>query len=454
MDFLHTKNTMRKRLRHRNPITEIKNIWAILKYTIPSIIMLVFTALYWMADWLLSSIFVWVDALSSINIVYPFICMIVAIGVMIWTWWSAIISEKLWEGKTNEARNSFTQIIVSTLVLWVVISAISYYFSDEIVRLLWADEMLYTNSFSYFRIISLFTVANLLQQVFQMLFITAWKPKTWLLITVFWWITNIILWYLFLWYFNMWVAWAWLASWIAWSLVAIFWIVYFHEKNTELYLTKFKLKIKEIVEVFENGSSEMITDVSVSIITFLFNILMLKYLGDNWVAAATIILYIQLFIYSIYMWFSNWIAPVESYFYWEHDFKSLRTLIKNNLKIIWVASILLTIWCYFWWGYLIKLLSQWNNEVSRIAIEWSYWFYLCFLFAWINIYTSSFFTSVSNWKVSAIVSFVRSIIITVLCIIILPMLFWIKAIWWAVWLAECLSLLLSLRFLHKYWKKY
>ncbi len=108
---------------------------------------MVFTALYWMADGLLSSIFVWVDALSSINIIYPFICIIVALWVMIWTWWSAIISEKLWEGKNNEARNSFTQIIVSTIILWIVISLVSYYFSWDIVRLLWANDVLYDNSF-------------------------------------------------------------------------------------------------------------------------------------------------------------------------------------------------------------------------------------------------------------------------------------------------------------------
>lgn len=445
---------MRKRLRHRSPITNIKNTWSILKYTLPSIIMLIFTALYWMADWLLSSIFIWVDALSSINIVYPFICMIVAVWVMIWTWWSAIISEKLWEGKANEARNSFSQIIVSTIILWVIISIFAYIFSWDIVKLLWANETFYDNSFKYFRIIALFTVSNLLQQVFQMLFITAWKPKTWLLITVFWWITNIILWYIFLAHFNMWVAWAWLSSWIAWSLVSIFWIVYFHEKNTELYLTKFKLKLKEICEVFENGSSEMITDVSVSIITFLFNILMLKYLWESWVAAATIILYIQLFIYSIYMWFSNWIAPVESYFYWEQDFKTLRTVLKINLRIIITTSIVLTIACYLWGPYIINLLDQWDKNVSNIAIQWGYWFYLCFLFAWLNIYTSSFFTSVSNERASAIVSFLRSIVITILCIIILPLLFWINAIWLAVSLAEWISFLISIRFLHKYWKKY
>ena len=445
---------MRKRLRHRNPITEIKSSWDILKYTIPSIIMLVFTALYWMADWLLSSIFIWVDALSSINIIYPFICIIVALWVMIWTWWSAIISEKLWEGKNQEARNSFSQIIVSTIILWAIISIISYYFSWDIVRLLWANDTLYENSFKYFKIISLFTVANLLQQVFQMLFITAWKAKTWLLITVFWWITNIILGYIFLSYFNMWVAWAWLASWIARSLVAIFWIVYFHEKNTELYLVKFKLKLKELKEVLENWSSEMITDVSVSIITFLFNIMMLKYLWESWVAAATIILYIQLFIYSIYMWFSNWIAPVESYFYWEHEYKTLRKIEKNNLRIIWIASIILTAICYIFGPYLIDLLDQGNSEVSRIAIQWGYWFYLCFLFAWINIYTSSFFTSVSNEKASAMVSFIRSLIITIWCILILPMIFWINSIWWAVSLAEWLSFILSIWFLRKYWSKY
>lgn len=445
---------MKKRWRHRKTIITITSTKDILRYTLPSILMMLFTALYWMADWLLSSIYIWTNALSSINIVYPYLCLIVAIGVMIGTWWSADLALKIWEGKEDEARKSFTHLIVFTVIVWIILSILSYFFTNPIVKFLWAEWLLYLNSYKYLKVISLFSVAALLQQVFQMIFITVWKPKTWLIITIFWWVTNIVLWYLLIKYFHLWVAWAWLASWIAWALISIYWLVYFMEKNTSLYFTKFRFKVKEIISILKNGSSEMVTDVSTSITTFLFNILMLKYFWENWVAAATIILYFQLIIYSIYMWFANWIAPIESYYYWEKDFHSLRKLVLHNLRILVVASVILTWLSYIFWRYFIEWLA-WNNfEVFNIAFDWWLIFFICFLFAWINIYASSFFTSVWNDKISALISFLRSLLITSSFIVLFPILFWSESIWLAVPIAEILSIAISCYFSKKYWKKY
>lgn len=445
---------MRKWLRHRKTDIWIIKVNDIIKYSLPSVIMLIFTALYWMADWLLSSIYIWTEALSSINIIYPYICIIVAIGVMIWTWWSAIISEKLWEWNEDRARESFSQIILLTILLWWILSVITYFFAGNIVNLLWANEVLYDWSYQYLKILSLFSIAWLLQQVFQMLFITAWKAKTGLVITVFWGITNIILWYVLIRYFNMWISWAGLASGIARSLIAIYWLVYFFEKNTKLYLTRFKLRLHEICSTLENWSSEMITDVSLSIITFLFNILMIKFLWEDWVAAATIVLYIQLFVYSIFIWFSNWVAPIESFFFWEKDHKSLRILVRNNIRIIGIFSILITAILYIFWGKVISLIGRWNEDVIGIALNWWYLFYFCFLFAWINIYTSSFFTSVWNWKISWLVSILRSLVFTVMFILIFSEIMWVKGLWIAVPVAEALSAIVSILMLIRYHKKY
>ena len=445
---------MKKWWRHRKTIIEITSYKDILKYTFPSILMMLFTALYWMVDGLLSSLYIGTDALSSINIVYPYLCLIVAIGVMIGTWWSANLAEKLWEGKEVEARKSFSQLIVFTILIGIILSVLSYIFAEPIVRFLWADGELYLNSYKYFKVVALFSVASLLQQVFQMLFITAWKPKTGLIITLFWGVMNIVLGYLFLAYFNLWVTWAWLASGIAWTLISIYGIVYFSEKNTALYFTKFKLKLKEFFSALENGCSEMVTDVSTSITTFFFNILMLKYFWNDGVAAATIILYFELFIYSIYIGFSNWIAPIESYYYWEKDYKSLRKLVLHNLKILAIASILLTAFAYWFWDFFIQWLSWSTDSVYTLASAWWLIFFTCFLFAWINIYVSSFFTSVWNDKISALISFLRSLVITSACLILFPMVFGAKSIWFAVPFAELVSILISCYYSKKYWKRY
>ena len=452
--FLYIDFNMKKRGRHRKPLITIQSTKDILIYTFPSVLMMIFTALYGIADGLLASLYIWTDALSSINIVYPYICLIVALGVMIWIWWSASIWEKLWEGKETEARSSFTQIILTTIIIGIILSIISYFLSWPIVKFLWASEDLYINSFKYLKVISLFSVAALLQQVFQMFFITAWKPKTWLIITIFWWIINIVLWYLFINYFHLWVSWAGLASWIAWSLISIYWIVYFCEKNTPLYFTKFKTKLWELLNILKNWSSEMVTDVSISITTFLFNIIIIKFFWENGVAAATIILYFQLIIYSIYMWLSNWIAPIESYYYWEKNYHALRKLVTHNLKIVLISSCVLTICSYLFGKYFITMLTWENELVYNLALSWSIPFFICFLFAWINIYTSSFFTSVWNDKISAIISIIRSIILTAIFIIIFPEIFWISWIWYSIPAAELLSIIVSYVCFKKYRKTY
>jgi Na+-driven multidrug efflux pump len=194
--------------------------------------------------------------------------------------------------------------------------------------------------------------------------------------------------------------------------------------------------------------------VSISITTFLFNIIIIKYFWENGVAAATIILYFELIIYSIYMWLSNWIAPIESYYYWEKNYHALRKLVTHNLKIVLISSCVLTICSYLLGKYFITMLTWENELVYNLALSWSVPFFICFLFAWINIYTSSFFTSVWNDKISAIISIIRSIILTAIFIIIFPKIFWISWIWYSIPAAELLSIIVSYVCFKKYRKTY
>lgn len=314
--------------------------------------------------------------------------------------------------------------------------------------------MLYNDTFEYLKIISIFSVFNLLQQTFQMLFITAGKPKTGLIITAIGGTLNIVFDYVFIHLLNFGVSGAAWATVLGQAFISIYGLIFFTINKEILCFTKFKFKAKEMLKVFLNGSSEKVTNISLSIITLLFNITMMNLLGEDGVASVTIILYLQFLFSSIFIGFSNGIAPVESYFYGSNETDKLKKVFRNCTKLICIFTIAMLILAYLLGSTLISIFASKDSNVYNIAVNGGYLFYICFLFQGFNIYTSSLFTALSNGKISALVSFMRTLVFTAISILILPHIFGVNGVWLSVPIAETLTIIVSIICVIKYKKQY
>lgn len=425
------------------------NLLSLLKFTVPAIIMMLFMSLYTIVDGIFISRFIGTTALSGLNIVYPFISFIHAVAIMFAAGGSAIIAIKMGEGKNDEARSAFSLIVYTGIFLGICISILGNVFIHEIIRFLGASPVLERYSYDYLKIIISFTPFFILQILFQTFFITAGKPELGLRMTIVSGITNAVLDYIFMKTFGMGMAGAALATVSGYFIIAMFGIVYFLKKRNNLYFVKVKMKWEIIKDSCINGSSEMVTDISSGVVTFLFNIVMMKYMGEKGVAAITIILYSQFVFIAVYLGFSMGTAPIISYNYGNQNKAQLKRIFKICSKLIMSSSIGVFILSLIFARYIVGFFAPEGTEVYAIAKKGFSLFAIGYLFAGYNIFSSSLFTALSNGKISAIISFMRTLVFIVLGIFFLPMVFKVNGIWLAVPFAEILSILVSMYFIKR-----
>lgn len=423
------------------------DLLSLLKFTVPAIIMMLFMSLYTIVDGIFISRLIGTTALSGLNIVYPFISFIHAVAIMFAAGGSAIIAKKMGEGRDEEARNAFSLIVYTGIFIGICISVFGNVFINEIIRFLGASPVLEKYSYDYLKIIMLFAPFFILQILFQTFFITAGKPELGLRMTIVSGVTNAVLDYLFMKTFALGMIGAALATVSGYLIISIFGIVYFLKKRNSLYFVKVKIDCGTIIESCINGSSEMVTDISSGIVTFLFNIVMMKYMGEKGVAAITIILYSQFVFIAVYLGFSMGTAPIISYNYGNQNKKQLKRIFNICSKLIMGSSVGVFLLSLIFAKYIVGFFAPEGTEVYNIAIKGFSLFAIAYIFAGYNIFSSSLFTALSNGKISAVISFMRTLVFIVLGIFFLPMIFQVNGIWLAVPFAEILSILVSLFFI-------
>lgn len=423
------------------------DLLSLLKFTVPAIIMMLFMSLYTIVDGIFISRLIGTTALSGLNIVYPFISFIHAVAIMFVAGGSAIIAKKMGEGRDEEARNAFSLIVYTGIFIGICISVFGNVFINEIIRFLGASPVLEKYSYDYLKIIMLFAPFFILQILFQTFFITAGKPELGLRMTIVSGVTNAVLDYLFMKTFALGMIGAALATVSGYLIISIFGIVYFLKKRNSLYFVKVKIDWGTIIESCINGSSEMVTDISSGIVTFLFNIVMMKYMGEKGVAAITIILYSQFVFIAVYLGFSMGTAPIISYNYGNQNKKQLKRIFNICSKLIMGSSVGVFLLSLIFAKYIVGFFAPEGTEVYNIAIKGFSLFAIAYIFAGYNIFSSSLFTALSNGKISAVISFMRTLVFIVLGIFFLPMIFQVNGIWLAVPFAEILSILISLFFI-------
>lgn len=426
----------------------------LLKFAFPSMIMMVFMSIYTIADGMFVSRYLGDAALSSVNIVYPVIFLANGFGVMLGTGGSAIIAKEMGEGKQEKAREDFTFLTCFGVFVGLILLVSTFLFSESIIRWLGSSQSLMANCKAYLLPFIFFAPITILQLMFQCLFATAGKPHYGLILTVIGGITNIVLDYIFLGPLKLGVSGAAIATGIGQCIPAIFGLIYFTLKRKELFFVRFRPDFKSLGRACFNGSSEMITSLSNAVVTFLFNIILIRIAGESGVAAITIILYGQFLFNSLYLGFTIGVAPVISYNYGSNNKKQLQSVTKISLCFIGASSIVITALSFLFAEWIVRIFVGQTNETYLLATTGFMIFSINYLFGGLNIFTSSLFTALSDGKRSAILSFLRTFFITVVSLLVLPRILEITGVWLAVPCAEAVTLLFSLLFLLRQNKNY
>lgn len=433
-----------------NEISQDFKLIKLIKFTIPSIIMLIFMALYGIVDGVFISRFINTDALSSFNIIYPFINTVIGLGLMLSSGGSAVIAKKLGERKEEEARSNFSFIIIVGFILGIIISFLGYVFSNKIITLLGATKPLFGYCKSYFLVTLIFVPFYILNLLYQMLSITAGKPKMGLVLTVVGGVSNIILDYVFIVYLDYGIVGAALATGIGNFIPVLIGTLFFIKRNKMLYFDKAKVDLHVLKEACQNGSSEMVINLSTGITTMLFNFKLMKYLGSDGVAAMSIVLYGQSLITAIYIGYSSGVAPIISYNYGEQNRKQIKKIIKYSVIFMIAISIISYVISMLIASSIVEIFTPKGSKVYDIGYKGFIIFATSFLITGINIFASSMFTAFSNGKVSAIISFLRTFVFLIGSIFILPEIFNTVGIWISVPIAEILTIIVSIMYMRKY----
>lgn len=422
---------------------------SLIRFALPTIIMMIFMSLYTIVDGIFISRFVGTDALSATNIVYPMINIVLAVAIMLATGGSAVVARKMGEGKTKSAKQSFTFIVISGTAAGAVIGLLGIVFLEPICLFLGASAALMEYCKSYLFVLLLFAPAAVLQILFQSFFVTAGRPMLGLLLTVIAGVGNAVFDYLFIVPLGMGVAGAALATAMGYLLPSAVGLIYFSVSKNALHFCRPKLDWRMLAGSCLNGSSEMVTNLSTGIITFLFNILMMRYLGENGVAAITIVIYAQFLLTALYMGFSMGVAPVISFNYGSGNTVQLQRIFRICMIFIALSSVAMYGASLLLSEYLVAIFAPVGSAVYEVASHGFWLFSLSFLFAGINIFASGMFTALSNGKVSALISFMRTFAFILVGLLLLPRFLDVDGIWLAVPFAEILTMGISVVYLKK-----
>lgn len=423
--------------------------FTLLKFAFPSMVMMVFMSCYTIIDGIFISRYLGDHALSSVNIVYPAINILLAVGIMLATGGSAVVAKKMGEGRTQEAREDFSLIVAAGVTASVLLLVLTLLFLEPICRLLGANDLLLSHSISYLGMVMLFAPACMLQSLFQLFYVTAGKPHIGLILTISGGIANAVLDYVFLSPMGMGIEGAALATGIGQLIPAVFGVIYFFYEKKELYFAKFALRFQTLLDASSNGSSEMVSNLSNAVITYLFNIIMMRLVGESGVAAITILLYAQFLFNALYLGFSMGVAPVFSFHYGAGNEGELRNIYKISQWFVVLSSILIAGISFLSSEWIVRIFVSAGSQTYELAVIGFSIFSIAFLFSGFNIYSSALFTSLSDGKTSALISFIRTFGFILLSLMTLPALFGVNGVWMAIPAAEFLTLFLSVFFHRK-----
>ena len=431
------------------------NMKQFLKFVWPAVVSMIFVSLYTIVDGVFVSVLVGSDALASINIVMPIFNVIIGVGIMMATGGNAIVAISLGEGDKEKASKQFSFIMLVSFILGLVIMFIGLIYINDIVKFLGGVGVLKDFSIIYGRILIIGAPVFILKFAIEYYIRTDGSAGFSLFVSVLGGIINMVFDYVFIAILGLGIAGAAYATLLGALISLLFGLWYFVRGKSNIRLMKkFEFDFKLIKETMINGSSEMVTELSGGITTFIFNMIALKYAGPNGVAALSIILYAHFLMISTYLGFTAGVSPLLSYNFGAKNKAKIKETIKYSKKFIVVSSVIVFVTCFTGARYIVSIFVEQSNPTFDIAFIGLKLFSFGFLFIGMNIFASGAFTAFYNGKVSAIISLSRAFIFVLIGTAIFPTLFELNGLWMIVPFAEFCTIAVSYFYIKKYKGKY
>ena len=425
------------------------------RFVIAPICTMIFTSIYGIVDGFFVSNYVGNTAFASLNLVMPYIMMVASVGFMFGTGGNALVSLHLGLDEKRKAKEYFSLIVYTLIGIGVVLAVVSIFLAPGISKLLGASEAMLPYCVLYLRINMIGIVFFMMQNLFQSFLITAEKPRIGFAITLIAGCTNMLLDWILVGICSLGIAgaaWATVTSQIVGGIVPFVYFVV--SKSSILKLTGTKFEAKVIAKTCGNGVSEFLSNVSASIVGFLYNLQLMRYVGENGVSAYGVIMYVSFVFVAIYIGYSMGVAPIIGFNYGSGNKSELQNIFRKSVGILTITNILMFVLAESLTVPMAKIFVGYNKALNELTIRGMRIYSIAFLVMGFNIFASAFFTALSNGRVSAILSVTRTLILQLIMIYLLPMLLDVDGLWAVVIAVEGISLIVTIYYILKNRKNY
>ncbi len=431
------------------------SIGALIKYSIPSIAMMIFTSIYGIVDGIFVSNFVGKTAFAAVNLILPYVMILSVTGFMIGTGGSALVSKTRGEGKEKLANEYFSMLVIFTFALGVILAVVGFFTMEPVALFLGANEGMLSYCVLYGQLLLISLPFYSLQFAFQSFFVTAGKPTLGFLVIVIAGVSNIVLDFVFIAWLNWGLVGAALATVVGEILGGGLPIIYFARKNASyLRLIPTKMDWHAISRSCVNGSSEMVTNIAVSVVSMVYNFQLMSYIGEEGVAAYGVIMYTFLVFSAIFMGYNIGTSPLLSFQYGAQNKVEMRSILMRSIGFAWVAGAAMLVLAQLLAEPIAYIFTGYDQQLFEITVHGYRIFAICFLFMGYSMYGSAFFTALNNGLVSAFMSFLRTLILETISVIFLPMVIGVDGIWFSVTVAEVFSVAMTSAFIFGYRNRY
>ena len=431
------------------------NYGKLLRFTFPSIIMLVFSSVYGVVDGYFVSNYAGKTSFAAVNFIMPVLMILGCIGFMFGTGGGALIAKTLGEKDDKKANEIFTMIVAVSVGIGVILTVLGIALMPLISRLLGADGKMLDDSVLYGRIVTIGLPFYILQYEFQCLFATAGKPKLGLYVTAAAGVTNMVLDYLLVAVFPLGIIGAAAATAFSQLVGGVIPLIYFLRENSSLLrFTKFKFDGRALFKTCTNGSSEFLSNIAMSVVSMLYNRQLMRYAGEDGVSAYGVLMYIGMIFMAVFVGYSVGVAPIVGYNYGAQNKEQLKNILRKSTVVIFVTAVVMFAASEFLSAPLSRIYVGYDQNLLEITVDAFKIFSFAFLFSGFAIFGSSFFTALNDGLTSALISFFRTLVFQAASVLIFPLIWDLDGIWISIVAADVMAVALTLVFVFAKRKKY
>lgn len=442
-------------MQHTIQLSDHFNYGRLLRFTVPAMVMMIFTSIYSVVDGIFVSNFVGKTAFAAVNLIFPFLMLLGVVGSMLGTGGSALVAKTLGQRDRDLANRIFSMLVAAGVVVGVVFCIIGFWLIEDIAVLLGARGDMVQLCVTYGRIILPALPCFILQYMFQSLLITAERPTLGLAVTVIAGLTNIVLDFLLIVVFDLGLVGAACATALAQTVGGLVPLVYFALPNTSLLrLVKPVYEGRFLVQAATNGLSEFLSSVSMSVVTMLYNWQLMRYIGEDGVAAYGVIMYVAFILMAMAFGYSMGVSPIVSYNYGSGNHAELQNVFRRSLVLVAIMGVVTVALAECLATPLSQLFVGYDEGLFALTRKAFMIYCLSFFLAGFNMFASAFFTSLNNGIVSGVIAFGRTMVCETTAVLVLPLVFGMDGIWFAIIVAEVLALMLSASLLLRYRRLY